>query len=80
MDRAVLLVIVCVYETKKTFYKITWHQQDLSYVDQHGRDESPSSPRAATCNSSQEIEIYLFVKSPLILEILEQTDTILCVL
>ena len=29
-DRAVLLVIVCVYEQKNIFYKITWHQQELA--------------------------------------------------
>ena len=50
-DRAVLLVIVCVYEQKNTFYKIALHQQDLAYIDQHRRGDSPSSSRAATCNS-----------------------------
>ena len=63
-DRAVLLVIVCVYEQKNIYYKITWNQQDFTYVDQNGRGDSPLYLGNVTCNSLREIYICLFVTPP----------------
>ena len=68
-NRSILLIIVFVYERKNSFYKIYWHQQDLSYVDQHGHGEPPLHPHAATYNIFLEIEICLFVKPSLLVSL-----------
>ena len=64
-DRAVLLVILCVYE-QKTFRKSVDINKTLPKLISTAVATPPHRPRAATCNSLQEIDIFLFVKFPLI--------------
>ena len=74
-DRAVLLVIVCVYEPKKTlFIKSLDINKTLFKLISTDVSTSPRHPRAATFNSSREIEICLFVKSPLVVLTMIKND------
>ena len=65
-DYAVLLVLMCVYEQKNTFYKSLDINNTLPTLISMGVETPTRHPHAATCNSLREIEICLFVKSPLI--------------
>ena len=64
-DCAVLLVIVCVYEKKIIIKSLDINKTLLTFISMDVATP-PYHPRAATCNSLQEIGIFFSVKSPLI--------------
>ena len=64
-DRAYLLVIVCVYEQKRTiFIKSLDINKILPTLISTDMATPPRQPRAATYNSLREIKISLCVKPP----------------
>ena len=67
LDRAVLLVIVSVYEQKALFIKSLDINNTLPTLISMDVANPPRRPRAATCNISRQIEIFLFVKYPLVI-------------
>ena len=66
-ERAVLLVIMCVYEQKKhTFIKLLDINKTLPTLIRTYVATPPRHPCSATCNSLREIEICLFSRYPIL--------------